>query len=603
MIARTLRPALGGLFLFLACDTPGDASKTSQGAAVATAGGGSSSQAPAPSGGAASVATAAPDGTTIPSGGTGGAPDPKDFDASGGEAGFTQAGGGVPMQDNGGASGGMPMHGSGGASGMQGSGGAGGGMLMQGATASNADCVAIATDPNVNWREGALQADQAIVECLFSTLGAPIGYGENARGGYDPGGNSKLVVIKKNAEQSVEQQIEQAIAGTQHAWIVFDKKDFKEPYEIAMYRTHCDDPAVLSQLQSTAAECRDYPSWCARNGVAGERCLDAFFNQALNHKELPIRNTVVGSNKTIDGRGTHAFLRFSGFAVGRDSDGEPTETAKSVIITHLDFRGAGHVEDHQLDPDMLRLTGASEDIWVNKNTFNFTGDSAFDVKVGAHHITVSFNRVVNVIRSTLHGSKDERVINAQIRTTMHHNAFVTTEDNYSTLGNTGRRVPLIRRGTSHVWSNVFVNYRKEVLSVRVGASVLWENNAFVINAALQEKSSVEASLAEVSGNLLKDVSGGNFRTNGSHLWFSDKKCRIDDSTKTELTQASGNVADLSLDYTQASKAAIKTAPSQAGQVLIDYVTATAGHDGATPFSSPLAQGVSETIQAHPRPCQ
>src|SRR5690606_29461068 len=174
----------------------------------------------------------------------------------------------------------------------------------------------------------------------------------------------------------------------------------------------------------------------------------------------------------------------------------------------------------ELDPDMIRSTGASHDIWIHKNDFDLTGDSAFDVKVGAYGITMSFNRVVDVLRASLHGSSDSRVINEQITTTMHHNAFVTRDERYLTFGNTGRRVPLIRRGTSHQLDNVFVNYRKDVLSLRVGASVLVEDNVYLVNQAHQEKDSVEASLDELSGNLLRDVDGGNIRAEGTYLWFA-----------------------------------------------------------------------------------
>ncbi|MGV8836421.1 pectate lyase family protein, partial [Cellvibrio sp.] len=67
----------------------------------------------------------------------------------------------------------------------------------------SADCINLATNPNVNWRDTTLQTDQEIVECLYKTLGTPVGYGENAKGGYDPNGNSKLTIITKNSSTSV----------------------------------------------------------------------------------------------------------------------------------------------------------------------------------------------------------------------------------------------------------------------------------------------------------------------------------------------------------------------------------------------------------------
>lgn len=452
----------------------------------------------------------------------------------------------------------------------------------------SADCINLATNANVNWRDTALQTDQEIVECLYKSLGTPVGYGENARGGYDPNGNSKLTIITKNSSTSVEQQLLDAITGDAYNWIVFDKVEFAQPYEIGMYRLGCSNATVQSILGATEAECVNYQQWCAKNSVSESACVTTFFNSAMNKSNNPIRNPVIGSNKSIDGRMSEAYFLFSGFAIGKDSTGSPTQTAEHVILTHLSFKGAGHTEDHYVDPDMIRSTGASHDIWIHKNTFDTTGDSAFDVKVGAYNITMSFNKVKNVKRATLHSSSDSHTIDAQIRTTMHHNAFVTTDDQYNTLGNTLRRVPLIRRGTTHMFNNVFVNYRKDLLSIRVGASVLFEDNMFVVNRSLQEKSSLAASLAELQSNLIRDINGGNYRGEGIYLWFADGSCNLDETTKTPLIAASGNVADLSQNYNSHSRSIIGNWRFSAGQDLENYVSATAGKYGAIPFNSPLA---------------
>jgi pectate lyase len=450
------------------------------------------------------------------------------------------------------------------------------------------ECINLATNPNVNWRQSSLQTDQEIVECLAQTLGQPVGYGENARGGYDPNGNSKLTVITKNGSTSVEQQIFDAITDNEHNWVVFDKFDFANSSEIAMYRLQCGNPAVQSHLGATEAQCIDYTQWCNKEGVSSSNCVEEFFNDALNESDLPIRNIVLGSNKTIDGRMSEAYFRFNGFAIGRDSSGQATQTSNSVILTHLNFVGAGHTEDHGLDPDMIRATGESHDIWIHRNNFDTTGDAAFDVKVGAYDITISFNKLVDVKRASLHGSSDSRTINEQITTTMHHNAFVTRDGSYDELGNTLRRIPLIRRGTSHMFNNVFVNYRKDILSIRVGASVLWEDNAFVVNRAHQEKSSLEASLDELQANLVRDIGGGSFRGEGIYLWFADGACNIDGTTQRQITASSGSVGNLTQQYSSRSQSDIADWRFNAGQDLVDYVSATAGRYGELPFNSPLA---------------
>lgn len=449
----------------------------------------------------------------------------------------------------------------------------------------DADCAELVSNPNVNWRESSLQTDQAIVECLATSLGSPVGYGENALGGYDPNGASRLTVITKGGSLSPEEQIAEVVSSDEHHWIVFDKDDFSTPSEVALYRLQCADPSVQSALGITSPEtCVDYEAWCTNNALTGNACLETFFNERLNDGDLPIRNLRIGSNTTIDGRQSQAQFLFSGFQIGSDSSGEPVETASSVILTHLRFQGAGHTEDHGLDPDMIRSTGASHDIWIHKNTFDLTGDSAFDVKVGAYDITMSFNLVQNVKRAALHGSSDSREINEQITTTMHHNLFVTTDDQYDELGNTGRRVPLIRRGRSHMFNNVFYNYRKDVLSVRVGAEVAFEDNAFLANPAAAGDDDIEYYVE----NLLRDFQEGGLEIAGSFVWYSDANFTLDSSARGDLTASHGSTSDMFAEYSERSRTTISAARREAGQELVDYVLDTAGRDGDVPLNSPLA---------------
>ncbi len=450
-----------------------------------------------------------------------------------------------------------------------------------------------------------MQTDQEIVKCLADSLGRPVGYGENARGGYDPNGNSKLTVITTGGSVSVEQQLLDAISSDEHNWIVFDKNDFKNDVEIAMYRLHCGDSAVQSKLGGNAQQCVDFRQWCSAKGVSAANCEHQFFNVALNNSDLPIRNVVVGSNTTIDGRQAKPLIRFSGFAIGRDSTGMPTQTAESVILTHLSFKGAGHTEDHGLDPDMIRSTGASHDIWIHKNDFFYTGDAAFDVKVGAYDITLSFNRVLDVKRASLHGSSDSRTINSQITTTFHHNLFLTSEAFYKEGRGTARRVPLLRRGSSHMFNNVFMNYYKDFASVRVGGTLLFEDNVFMGGTPVQkEKSDLAAAFNEWVNKQLSDgvVESGNFTTTGSFAWFADDECNLNSSFKAQVVDGGGAARDLSQDYSAESRKIITAEKFATGQDLVDYVNATAGKDGAVPFTSPLSGGRTAILNLPPQTC-
>ena len=477
----------------------------------------------------------------------------------------------------------------------------------------SAACLDLVTNPNTNWDESTLGSQQAIVKCLSDSLGRAVGYGAKALGGYDPSGNSNLVVIKKNSGAMPEQQIKDAINSTDHNWIVFDKNDYANGGDIGMYRLHCSDPNVLSALDNaTTAECMDHNLWCSNHGVNSSSCLTTFFNQRLNDASLPIRDEMIVSNTTLDGRGSNAKFIFNGFKVGADSGGQSTNKAVGVIVAHLLMEGAYHEEDHGLDPDLLRMTGESHDIWVHKNTFKYSGDSAFDIKVGAYDATISFNKIVDVVRSSLHGSSDSRVINEQITSTMHHNLFLTSEEFHSTgspgdkaAGSTGRRTPLIRRGSAHLFNNVFYNYYKEFASVRVGATLLLEDNVFLASDVIKtRKNNPQDAFDEWLNNLHKSVvSDGFFTSNDGRVAFAKDNCEIDSAFQGMLPVTIGASArDLKADYSTESRSAINDYGMAAGQSLIDYVKVTAGKDGEAPFNSPLARSAGQILQLPRTPC-
>jgi pectate lyase len=463
-------------------------------------------------------------------------------------------------------------------------------------------CQALVNDPGINWRESpVLQTDQQIVACLADSLGAPVGFGANAIGGYNPGGDSQLVVITKNGAVTPEQQTLDAIGSTDYRWIVFDKDDFAAPSEVAMYRNGCSDSNVRSALDNaTVAECRDHRLWCTNHGVSASACEDAFFNDRLNDSSLgAVKIPMIDSNTTLDGRGSNVTFLFSGFRLGGDSSGAPTYTTGNVIITNNRFAGVGHVEDHNLDPDMIRSTGASHDIWIHQNTFENTGDSAYDVKVGAYDITVSFNKLLNVKRASLHGSSDSRTINEQITTTIHDNLYVTTDAHYGESAYNGlRRVPLLRRGQSHMFNNVFYGYRKDLLSVRVGGRIAFEDNMFLNNVDNSKGDDMEYWLA----TLIRDYTGGSIDVSGSHVWYADGNCQLQ-GAPGDLTLSYGNTPDMFAGYDPLSKDLINANRLQAGSNLAKYVFATAGKGGMAPYVSPETAGIAAIIAAAPGSCQ
>lgn len=441
-----------------------------------------------------------------------------------------------------------------------------------------------------------------------------MGYGENALGGFDPNGGSELVVITKNSAESPEQQILTAIGSDDHKWIVFDKNDFKSDSDIAMYRLYCDDSAVRAALDNASkAECLDHKLWCSNRGDNSESCAAKFFNDNLNDGDLPIRNPMIASNTTIDGRGAKANFLFSGFKIGADSSGVSTYKANNVIVTNLKFYGIGHTEDHGLDPDMIRSTGESYDIWIHKNTFETTGDSAFDVKVGAHNITVSFNRLYDVKRAALHGSTDtvgQRPMNDNITSSIHHNAFITGPNSFDAAAQGLRRVPLLRQGASHMFQNFFMNYGAGAFaSVRLGGTLRVDDTVFIGGSLIKaDRGYSQSNLVKIATNYLvksSEMKDGYFSTNGTLVSYSDDNCVLDttyDTQQLPATMLGGAGRNLPQEYSQSSRDSMTKNFLPAGQNLIDYVNAVAGRDGEIPFNSPLAKTSTAILAQARRPC-
>ncbi|UNK41575.1 hypothetical protein MNO14_11445 [Luteimonas sp. S4-F44] len=466
-----------------------------------------------------------------------------------------------------------------------------------------AACRQLLETPSMNWRQSpVLTSDQAIVQCLSDSLGSPVGFGHRTTGGYAPAGGSTLVVITKSGAVSPEQQILQAIGTDTPTWIVFDKVDFAAPTEIGMYRNGCEDPKVRNALgNASVAECRDHRLWCSNRGVSTAACEDTFFNTRLNDASLDaLKLPMVRDNTTIDGRGANARFIFSGLKIGADSSGSPTHSTRNVIVTNNHFFGVGHTEDHNLDPDMVRSTGASHDIWIHQNTFENTGDSAYDVKVGAYDITVSFNRLHNVKRAALHGASDSHTIDAQITSTVHNNLYVTTDDVFGASAYNGlRRVPLLRRGQSHLFNNVFYGYRKDVLSVRVGGRLAFEDNLLLNNSVNSKGDDLDDWIAVLLRDV-RDTSG--LRVEGSVVRYSDANCQAH-GVPGDLTRSVGAVPDMLALYDARSLALFEDNWLPADMDLARYVFATAGKGGLAPYLSPATPGFAAIVAAAPAGCQ
>jgi hypothetical protein len=156
-----------------------------------------------------------------------------------------------------------------------------------------------------------------------------------------------------------------------------------------------------------------------------------------------------------------------------------------------------------------------------------------------------------------------------------------------------------------MFNNVFMNYYKDFASVRVGGTLLFEDNVFLGGTPIQdEKSDLSASFTNWVTDNLSDavVDDGNFTTTGSFAWFADDDCNINPSFKGQVLGGGGTARNLAEDYSPASSSVIAAEKFAAGQELVDYVNAAAGKHGAIPFNSPLTGGRQAILASMPAGC-
>ena len=124
-------------------------------------------------------------------------------------------------------------------------------------------------------------------------------------------------------------------------------------------------------------------------------------------------------------------------------------------------------------------SGVPSNIWVDHNTIfadltmcSGAGDASFDggidMKKGAHNITISYNYVHHYQKVSLNGYSDSDTVNANARTTYHHNRFEEIKS----------RLPLQRFGLTHIYNNYFNQVHTSGINVRMGGQALIESNYF-----------------------------------------------------------------------------------------------------------------------------
>ena len=153
--------------------------------------------------------------------------------------------------------------------------------------------------------------------------------------------------------------------------------------------------------------------------------------------------------------------------------------SSNIIVQNMTIgllRGGESADSISIEGDS---SGKPNKVWIDHNTIfsnlvscSGAGDASFDGaidnKKGAANITYSYNYIHDHQKVALNGYSDSDTANDAMRVTYHHNRFE----------NVKARLPLQRRGRTHIYNNYFGNVATSGINVRMGGLSLIESNYF-----------------------------------------------------------------------------------------------------------------------------
>ncbi|MEU2631735.1 polysaccharide lyase family 1 protein [Kitasatospora sp. NPDC007106] len=235
----------------------------------------------------------------------------------------------------------------------------------------------------------------------------------------------------------------------------------------------------------------------------------------------------VGSNTSVIGVGAGSGLTGGGLRV---------KNATNVVLRNLNISKA-------VGTDAITVQ-ASTKVWVDHNDLSSDRshgkdyyDGLVDITHGSDNITVSWNKFHDHYKVSLVGHSDSNAAEdtGKLHVTYGHNWF----------DNVNSRLPSVRFGTAHVYSNYFGNVGDSAVHSRMGAQVLVERNAF-------------------AGSFESVTTTGDSKTDGyANLFRNDLG-----STTTDITRTgSFTAAPYAYDPTGADTvAAVDTAGAGTGRI-------------------------------------
>jgi pectate lyase len=242
------------------------------------------------------------------------------------------------------------------------------------------------------------------------------GFARNATGGHVAGGKTKIVHVTTAADRGPG-SLRRALTGDQPRWIIFDGD-----YEIDL-----------------------------ATGI------------------------MVGSNKTIDGRGRNILIRAPDD--GDDNNwGFRIYDESNIIVHNIRFDECGDYTK-QIDDDQNDCIDIidSRDVWIDHVSLSQAADKLISITGGSRNVSVSwthffenvagaFDQQVLQIGTGFFGEAVER----RTTVTVHHNFF----------DDTGERHPVVSYGKAHAYNNYVYSFRWLGMGSQRVAQLVVEGNIF-----------------------------------------------------------------------------------------------------------------------------
>ncbi|KAL6865122.1 hypothetical protein ACP4OV_016273 [Aristida adscensionis] len=225
----------------------------------------------------------------------------------------------------------------------------------------------------------------------------------------------------------------------------------------------------------------------------------------------PRRDLLVGSHKTLDGRGAAVVVGDGGACL-------VLRGVSNVIVHGLTVRGCRPARTHAAhggggggmsDGDGIAVSNAS-DVWIDHCTLEACTDGLIDVTEGSTRVTLSNNLLRNHDKAMLLGHSDDFSEDKNMQVTVAFNRFGP---------GLVQRMPRCRFGLFQVINNDYINWELYAIGGSASPAILSRGNRFLAAKAKEVTKREEASKFDWSqwswtseGDMM--LNGAFFRSSG-----------------------------------------------------------------------------------------